>query len=160
MRSSPRCCKLLGSRCWECKGTYEAASSLGIRAGKSSAIRCSSFIWVLSSHGRVPGAATPRFCPLWHREDSGELLTGQSGRRIGCSVYSHLDSVFLMVINEGDGTVGSVKAVNCHCLSASRQRGLANNNMIDSLAITVVHLEFFPWRRQTGREAQFIHLKS
>ena len=81
---------------------------------------------------------------------------GQVQTWIPSTPYSHLDRVFLTVVNQGNSRVVLLDAVNRHTRSA---RGLPDDNVIDRLPIPVVNLELLPISRQVRRNMQSVHLQ-
>jgi hypothetical protein len=76
-----------------------------------------------------------------------------------CGVYSHLDRVFLMVVNKGNILIVSLNTIDyhtCHALSGAR---LQDSDMVDSFSVSVVYLECLPISREARCETQFVYFK-
>ena len=83
----------------------------------------------------------------------------QTGLAVG-SGYSHLNRVFLAVVNKGNRLVGSLDAVNGHAHSAIPGVRLPDVDMVDRLPIPVVHLERLPIRWKARGKTQLVHFQS
>ena len=72
-------------------------------------------------------------------------LGGDSTDCVHCGRgYSHLDRVFLMVVNQGNGLALSFDAINRHAALVRRSARLQNSDVVDRFPIPVMHLEFLP----------------
>lgn len=80
--------------------------------------------------------------------------------RLPISRDPHLGPVFLMVVNKRDGLIVLLNAIHAHAHLAILGRRLQDVDVVDSLPITVVHLEPCPIRREARRKSQFVHFKS
>src|SRR5208337_3940710 len=86
-------------------------------------------------------------------------VTLKSAQSAALSVYSHLYRVFPVVVNTGNSLVVLLDAINCHTHFIITGLRLHNGNVVDRLAIAVVHLERLPVRREARSKTQFIHFK-
>lgn len=72
---------------------------------------------------------------------------------------SHLDIVFLMVVDQGNSVIVLFDAINGHTRLAILGRRALDGDVVDRLPIPVVHREARPIRREARREPQLVHLK-
>ena len=76
-----------------------------------------------------------------------------------CGMYSHLDRVFLMIVNKGDSLVVALNAVDCYTHLPVPIEPLHDDNMIDSFSVSVVYLERFPISGEAWCKTQFVFFK-
>ncbi len=57
------------------------------------------------------------------------------------TAYSHLDRVFLTIVNQGNSLVVLRNAVHCHTRLATPVRQMLDDNVVDRLPIVIVNLE-------------------
>ncbi len=84
---------------------------------------------------------------------------GQVQTWIPSTPYSHLDRVFLTVVNQGNSRVVLLDAVDRHPRPATAARQMLDDNVVDRLPIAVVNLELLPISRQVRRNMQSVHLQ-
>ena len=71
-------------------------------------------------------------------------------------LYSHLDRVFLMVVNKGNRLILLRDAVDGHTRCAIANLPAQNGDVVDRFPIPVVHREALPIRREERCETQSI----
>jgi len=72
---------------------------------------------------------------------------------------SHLDIVFLMVVNQGNSVIVLVDAINGYTRLAILGRLALDGDVVDRLPIPVVHREALPIRWEARCEPQLVYLK-
>ena len=76
-----------------------------------------------------------------------------------CGVYSHLDRVFLTVVNQRNCLVVLLIAINCHTHFAVPGTHLQHGDMVDSFPVSVMYLERVPIRWEARHKAQFVYFQ-
>ena len=76
-----------------------------------------------------------------------------------CGVYSHLDQVFLTVVNKRNCLDVLLNAINCHSHLAVPGTHLQDGDMVDSFPVSVMYLERLPIRREARHKAQFVYFQ-
>ena len=76
------------------------------------------------------------------------------------SVDTHLYRVFPLVVNEGNGLIMLLDAVNRYMHFIVTRPRLFNGNVVDRFAIPVVHFKPVPIRRKARCKTQFVDFES
>ena len=76
-----------------------------------------------------------------------------------CGVESHLDRVFLTVVDKRDRLVVLLDAINCHTHLAVPGPRMQHGDMVESFPEPVMNLERLPVRGEARHNAQFVYFK-
>ena len=82
-----------------------------------------------------------------------------SGSPVLVARHSHLDGMFLPVINKGNSPIGLLDPINGGIPFIFTRASLHYLYMIDGLAVSVVNHERFPISRETGFYIQLVHFE-
>ena len=94
------------------------------------------------------------YCAATQHVGNGQVQTG-----VPSTAYSHLDRVFLTVVNQGNSLVVLLDTVDRHTRPATSVRRMLDSNVVDSLPIPVVNPELLPISGKARRKMQFVHVQ-